>query len=140
LTLLDPDRQFVVCSARASLIRRVGKILNIYSEVQMAFDDAQDNCDSSRRELKMDRQEVHETVKRLHDELDRMELPDSNQREILKKVAREIQDMLARQEGMEHIGGLRERLKESVAQIEASHSEATLLMRQVIDQLAYMGI
>ena len=88
----------------------------------------------------MDRQQVHETLKRLHDELDQMELPDSNQREILEKVAGEIQDMLARQEEMEHTGSLRERLKESVAQIEASHSEATLLMRQVIDQLAYMGI
>jgi hypothetical protein len=89
----------------------------------------------------MDRQQVHEKLKLLHDELDQVELPDSNQREILKKVASEIQDMLARQEvGMDHYGGLSKRLKEAVAQIEASHPEATLRMRQVIDQLAYMGI
>ncbi len=89
----------------------------------------------------MDRQQVREKLKLLHDELDQVELPDSNQREILKKVASEIQDMLARQEeGIEHYSGLGERLKEAVAQIEASHPEATLLMRQVIDQLAYMGI
>jgi len=31
-------------------------------------------------------------------------------------------------------------LKDAVAQLEAFHPEATLLMRQVIDQLAYMGI
>lgn len=49
--------------------------------------------------------------------------------------------MLARQEeGMEHYSGLGERLKEAVARIEASHSELTLRMRQVIDQLASMGI
>jgi len=89
----------------------------------------------------MDRQEVHEKLKLLHDELNQVELPDSNPREILKKVASEIQDMLARQEvGMDQQGGLSERLKEAVAQIEASHPEATLRMRQVIDQLAYMGI
>ena len=89
----------------------------------------------------MDRQQVHEKLKLLHDELDQVELPDSNQREILKKVASEIQDMLARQEVREdRYVGLNERLKEAVAQIEASHPEATLRMRQVIDQLAYMGI
>ena len=88
----------------------------------------------------MDRQQVHEKLRRLHDELDQADLPGSNQLEILKKVASEIQEILARQgEGMEHVG-LRDRLKDSVAQIEASHSEATLLMRQLIDQLAYMGI
>ena len=89
----------------------------------------------------MDRQQVHEKLKLLHDELDQVELPDSNQREILKKVASEIQNMLARQElEVDHYGGLNDRLKEAVAQIEASYPEATLRMRQVIDQLAYMGI
>ena len=89
----------------------------------------------------MDRQQVREKLKLLHDELDQVELPDSNQREILKKVASEIQDMLARQEvGVDHYVGLSERLKEAVAQIEASHPEATLRIRQMIDQLAYMGI
>ena len=89
----------------------------------------------------MDTQQLHAKLKLLHDELDQVEFPDSNKREILEKVASEIQDMLARQEvGTQHYGGLSERLKEAVAQIEASHSEATLLMRQVIDQLAFMGI
>lgn len=89
----------------------------------------------------MDRQQVHEKLKLLHDQLDQVELPDSNQREILMKVASEIQDVLTRQEeGTKHRSGLTERLKEAVAQIEASHPEATLRMREVIDQLAYMGI
>ena len=89
----------------------------------------------------MDTRQLHKKLKLLHDELDQVEVPDSNQREMLEKVASEIQDMLARQEvGMEHGGGLSERLKEAVAQIEASHPETTLRMRQVIDQLAYMGI
>lgn len=89
----------------------------------------------------MDEQQLHEKLKLIHDELDQVELPDSNKREILKKVASEIQDILSRQEdGVERYGGLRDRIKEAVAHIEASHPEVTLRMRQVIDQLAYMGI
>jgi broad specificity phosphatase PhoE len=89
----------------------------------------------------MDQQQLHEKLEQLHDELDKVECPDSNQREILEKVASDIQDLLARQaEGAEHYRDLGERLKGAVAQLEASHPEATLRMRQVIDQLAYMGI
>ncbi len=89
----------------------------------------------------MDRQQLHEKLEQLHAELNQVESPNSNQREILQKVASDIQDLLARrEEGAEHYGGLGERLKEAVAQLEASHPEATLRIRQLIDQLAYMGI
>jgi DNA-binding transcriptional regulator GbsR (MarR family) len=89
----------------------------------------------------MDKQQFHKKLEQLHAELNQVECPDSNQREILQKVASDIQDLLAQQEeGVEHYRGLGERLKEAVAQLEASHPEATLRMRQVIDQLAYMGI
>lgn len=89
----------------------------------------------------MDKQELHENLERLHAELNRAESSDSNQREILQQVVTDIQKMLAQQEETtEQYGGLGERLKEAVAQLEASHPEATLRMRQVIDQLSYMGI
>jgi hypothetical protein len=89
----------------------------------------------------MDKQQLHEKLQQLHAELDQVESSRGNQREILQKVASEIQDLLARQEeGAEHYRDLGERLKEAVAQLEASHPEATLRIRQMIDQLAYMGI
>ena len=89
----------------------------------------------------MDKQELHEAIEQLHAELNRVESSDSNQWEILQKVVSDIQKMLARQgQTTEHYRGLGERLREAVAQLEASHPEATLRMRQVIDQLAYMGI
>ena len=89
----------------------------------------------------MDKQQLHEKLEQLHAELDQVECPDSNQQEILQKVASDIQDLLAHQEeGKKHYLDLGERLKEVVVQLEASHPEATLRMRQVIDQLAYMGI
>ena len=89
----------------------------------------------------MDKQQLHEQLEQLHAALHQVDFSDSNEREILQKVTSDIQDILARQEEQtEHYRGLGERLKDAVAQLEVSHPEATLLMRQVIDQLAYMGI
>ena len=89
----------------------------------------------------MDKQQLHEQLEQLHAELNRAESSDSNQQEILQKVANDIRKMLGHpEETPEHYGGLGERLKEAVAQLEASHPEATLRIRQMIDQLAYMGI
>jgi len=88
----------------------------------------------------MNKLELHEKLEQLHTELNRVESSDS-QREILQKVATDIQEMLLESgETKEHYQGFGERLKEAVAQLEASHPEATLRIRQLIDELAYMGI
>ena len=89
----------------------------------------------------MDKQQLHEKLAQLHAELNQVEGADTDQQAILRKVASDIQNLLERQEeGAEHYRDLGERLKEAVAQLEAAHPEATLRMRQVIDQLAFMGI
>jgi hypothetical protein len=60
---------------------------------------------------------------------------------MLEHLAGDIRELLEREENQEeHYTGLGERLKEAVARLEASHPRATLAMRQVIDQLAYLGI
>ena len=75
----------------------------------------------------MNKKQLHEKLQQLHAELDQVECSD-NQREILQKVAGDIQELLARQEeGAEHYRHLGERLKEAVAQLEASHPEARSL-------------
>ena len=89
----------------------------------------------------MDKQQLHEQLEQLHAALHQVDFSDNNEREILQKLGSDIQEILARQEARtEHYQGLGKRLKDAVAQLEASHPEATLLMRQVIDQIAYMGI
>jgi tRNA C32,U32 (ribose-2'-O)-methylase TrmJ len=89
----------------------------------------------------MDKQQLHEQLEQLHAALHQADFSDNNEREILQKVVSDIQDILARQgDQTEDYRGLGKRLKDAVAQLEAAHPEATLLMRQVIDQLAYMGI
>ena len=70
----------------------------------------------------MDKQQLHEKLEQLHAELDQVESADSDQQEILRKVASDIQSLLARQEeGPEHYRDLGERLKEAVAELEAAH-------------------
>ncbi len=89
----------------------------------------------------MDKQKLHRELEQLHAELQQVESPDRNDREMLQKLAGDIRKILEQKETeTDNYGSLRERLREAIAQLEASHPRATLLMRQAIDQLAYMGI
>lgn len=89
----------------------------------------------------MDKQKLHERLEELHRELQQVDSLDSGDREMLLALAGEVQKVLgAADDRAQHYEGLGDRLKESVAQVEASHPRATMLMREVIDQLAYMGI
>jgi septation ring formation regulator EzrA len=89
----------------------------------------------------MDKQQIREQLEQLHVELQQGGSVDSQEREVLQSLASDIREILERAEDdTQTYGGLGERLKEAVAQLEASHPRTTLLMRQVIDQLAYLGI
>ncbi len=89
----------------------------------------------------MDKQQLRSQLEQLHAELQQVDVLDDNEREMLRRLAGDIQETLER--GDEHaqpFNGLDERLRGAVAQLEASHPRATMLMRQVIDELAFMGI
>ena len=89
----------------------------------------------------MDKQTLRGQLEELHAELQQVESLDANEREMLQNLARDVQEALSREDdSTQHYSSLGDRLREAVAQVEASHSRATLLMRQVIDQLAYLGI
>jgi hypothetical protein len=90
----------------------------------------------------MDKQALREQLAELHAELQQVESLDVNEREMLQNLAKDVQELLRREDDRtpQHYSSLGERLREAVAQVEASHPRATMLMRQVIDQLAYMGI
>ncbi len=89
----------------------------------------------------MDKQQLREQLEQLHAELAQVKTLDSTEAEMLQHLARDIREVLEREENQaQHYSGLGERLKESVARLEASHPLATERMRQVIDQLAYLGI
>ena len=89
----------------------------------------------------MDKQTLRGQLQELHAELQQVESLDVNEREMLQNLARDVQEALRREDDRtQHYSSLGDRLREAVAQVEASHPRATMLMRQVIDELAYMGI
>jgi hypothetical protein len=89
----------------------------------------------------MDRERLREQLEQLHAELQRVDAPDENEKMMLQRLASDIQTLLERGGAEpEHYRGLAGRLRESIAELEAAHPGTTLLMRQVIDQLSFMGI
>lgn len=89
----------------------------------------------------MNNEQLRAQLEQLHAELQQADAIDPQQREMLQARANDIEQLLKREEiKPHHYTGLGERLSEDVAQLEASHPQITLLMRRVIDSLAYLGI
>jgi hypothetical protein len=89
----------------------------------------------------MNNETLREQLEQLHGELSQTETVDDYQRELLKTLESDIQELLGREQNQPyHYRGLGERLNEAVAQLEASHPQVTLLMRRAIDSLAYLGV
>jgi len=89
----------------------------------------------------MNNEQLRAQLEQLHAELQQANANDQQQREMLQGRANDIEQLLKREEiKPHHYTGLGERLSEDVAQLEASHPQITLLMRRVIDSLAYLGI
>jgi hypothetical protein len=89
----------------------------------------------------MNNEQLRAQLEQLHAELQQADAIDPQQREMLQARANDIEQLLKRDEiKPHHYTGLGERLSEDVAQLEASHPQITLLMRRVIDSLAYLGI
>lgn len=89
----------------------------------------------------MAREELRETLARLDDELRRTHALDDRSRELLARIARDIEELLEREsrepEGLEALG---ERLRDAVAQFEDSHPALTTAVGRVADALASLGI
>lgn len=89
----------------------------------------------------MKKEELRAQLEKLHNELHQSPVIDLQQRELLQTLADEIQALLKRDDIQQHhYTSLSERLNNAVAELEASHPQITLLMRQTIDSLAYLGI
>jgi hypothetical protein len=90
----------------------------------------------------MDAQHLHARLHQLHKELQQIESVDSEERRALQELMADIHEVLAKEEGLpiQKYGQLSERLRDNIAQLEASHPTVTMLMGQVIDTLGKMGI
>ena len=90
----------------------------------------------------MNKQQLDSALEELHTELQKIESVDERERHILEKLMHDIQKLSASRESDEHAeyDRLGERLKEGIELFEASHPRATMLMGQVADALAKIGI
>ena len=89
----------------------------------------------------MDKQKLHEQLEQLHADLQHIKSPDIDDRQMLSSLAQDIRRILE-DEGTERekYQGLIDRLGDAITKFEAAHPRSTLLMRQVLDQIAYLGI
>lgn len=90
----------------------------------------------------MNKQDLEEKLQQLHTQLEQIELVDENKRSSIEQLMADIEHLLEQEQGPEthKYKRLGERLTESVAQFEATHPTATMLMGQTIDMLVQMGI
>ncbi|HWO00195.1 MAG TPA: DUF4404 family protein [Blastocatellia bacterium] len=90
----------------------------------------------------MDKQQFHNTLDQLHVELQQIESVDQKERQTLQKLMSDIKRLLDEGESNQHqvYDRLGEGLREGIELLEASYPRATLLMGQVIDALAKIGI
>ena len=87
------------------------------------------------------RQQLRTDLKQLEKELEDIDSINSEDRQMLLRIQTDIAAALKReQEREQHFNGLSESLHEAVARLEATHPRITLLMRNVIDSLSYLGI
>jgi len=92
----------------------------------------------------MDKQHLHNRLEQLHGELQQIESVDESEQQILQKLMSDLKKLVEAGESdqiHEHVyEGLGEGLREGIELFEASHPRATMLMGQVVDALAKMGI
>jgi light-regulated signal transduction histidine kinase (bacteriophytochrome) len=89
-----------------------------------------------------EKQHLDEQLQQLHRTLQQLESPDAKERQLLQQLQHDIQAVLthADRHNPPPYTRLGERLQESIAQLETSHPHLTLLMGQIADMLARMGI
>lgn len=89
----------------------------------------------------MNKENLHRELERLHAELEQLDSLEDSDREKLSLLAQDIRRILDYKGTDErHYQSLIDRVRDVVPELEAAHPKTTLLMRQVLDQIAYLGI
>ena len=90
----------------------------------------------------MDNQQLNEKLRELHKLLQERDSVEDRNRPLLRQLRTDIQALLEQKEQPEtrHYGALGLRLREALEQLEAAHPDLTMLMGQMADALAKMGI
>jgi hypothetical protein len=89
----------------------------------------------------MDHQRLRSDLQKLHGELRAINSVDEEELRMLRLLDADIEELLARSDDNlkpDHDAGAR--FREGLARLEASHPRVTLLMREMVDSLAYLGV
>lgn len=89
----------------------------------------------------IDHQKLRGDLGRLHAELRSIRSIDEEEQKLLRLLDSDIEELLARKDDdLRPNPDSRQRIREALAQVEASHPRLPLLIRQIVDSLAYLGI
>lgn len=89
----------------------------------------------------MDHQQLRTDLRKLHNELRAIKSLDQEEQKMLRLLESDIEELLSRDDdNLKTARDSRRRLSEALAQVEASHPRVALLMRQMVDSLAYLGV
>lgn len=89
----------------------------------------------------MNNEHLHDKLEQLRGELQEIESLEKGKQQLLQKLISDIEKLIeARESDHPVTERLGEGLREGIELFEASHPRATMLMGQVIDALAKMGI
>jgi len=89
----------------------------------------------------MNKENLHQELERLHAELGQLDSLNESDREKLSVLSQDTRSTLEYSGTDErHYQSLIDRVRDVVPELEAAHPKTTLLMRQVLDQIAYLGI
>lgn len=84
---------------------------------------------------------LHERLERLHAELGAIDAVDPAEREMLVRLMADIRNVLdAPADETPEVSALGRRLRGTIARIETSYPNAALVMGQVVDALANLGL
>lgn len=91
--------------------------------------------------MTMDHQQLRSDLRKLHGELRAITSVDEEELEMLRLLDSDIEELLTRSDdNLKPDPDSRQRLSQALAQVEVSHPRVTLVMRQMVDSLAYLGI
>ena len=89
----------------------------------------------------MDHERLRNNLQKLHGELRVIKSLEPAEEALLRQLEADIETLLARgDDEFKPDQDSRERLSEGLAHVEAAHPRITLLMRQMVDSLAYLGV
>lgn len=90
----------------------------------------------------MDKQHLLELLKNLHAELERAKSVDEESDKLLRAVMHDINRLVddAHETASDEGKSINERLKQGAVQFEADHPRIAMIMNEVMDALAKMGI